>query len=60
MIIRNKEIRYEKGIFAGIPTDILKAFDYISHDLLLAKLDTYGFDQQAVTFISAYLNNRNH
>ena len=35
-----------------------KAFDCINHELLIAKLNAYGFDSPSLKFISAYLNFR--
>ena len=40
--------------------DLSKAFDTISHDLLLAKLHAYGFDRRALQLIKNYLTNRWH
>ena len=49
----------DEGKVAGaILTDLSKAFDCISHELLIAKLDSYGFDKQALMFIYDYLTNR--
>ena len=38
--------------------DLSKAFDSLNHELLLAKLKTYGLDSNSVTFIKSYLTNR--
>ena len=38
--------------------DLSKAFDYISHDLLKAKLYAYGFSEKSVTFLYSYLKGR--
>lgn len=38
--------------------DLLKAFDTINHDLLIAKLYAYGFDKDSLKTIWSYLNNR--
>ncbi len=38
--------------------DLSKAFDCMSHSLLLAKLRNYGFMQNACSFIASYLINR--
>ncbi len=38
--------------------DLSKAFDCISHDLLIAKLQAYGMDENALTFMSSYLRYR--
>ena len=49
----------DEGKVAGaILTDLSKAFDRISHYLLIAKLDSYGFDKTALMFIYDYLTNR--
>ena len=45
--------------FAGsLLTDLSKAFDCLSHDILIAKLASYGFDISALKFIYDYLKMR--
>ena len=41
-----------------IVTDLSKAFDYIPFDLFIAKLNAYGFDQEALKLIHNYLCDR--
>ena len=49
----------DEGKIAGaILTDLSKAFDCLSHDLLVAKLEAYGFGRSALKFISNYLRDR--
>ena len=38
--------------------DLSKAFDSLNHDLLLAKPEAYGLDNNAVRFMGSYLTNR--
>ena len=47
-----------KGIAGAILIDLSKAFDCLNHNLLLAKLDAYGFDKTTLKFIQNYLKNR--
>ena len=42
----------------GILIDLLKAFDCVPHDLLLAKLAAYGIDDNLILYIHSYLLNR--
>ena len=48
----------EKKIAGAILTDLSKAFDCLSHDLMIAKLAAYGFEKSALLFVYDYLNNR--
>ena len=47
-----------KKAAGAIITELSKAFDRLNHDLLLAKLHAYGFDNQALNFIKSYLKER--
>ena len=42
----------------GLLTDLSKAFDCLNHELLIAKLDAYGFGKESCKFIFDYLKNR--
>ena len=35
--------------------DLSKAFDCLNHELLIAKLEAYGFSKRVLTFIHSYL-----
>ena len=43
---------------AALLTGLSKAFDCIDHELLIAKLEAYGFDHESLTYIYSYLSNR--
>ena len=43
---------------AAVLTDLSKAFDCTDHELLLAKLNAYGFDNWGLIFICSYLSER--
>ena len=48
----------ENFILGAVLTDLSKAFDYILHDLLIAKLAAYGFSDTALRYVYSYLSNR--
>ena len=49
----------DKGLKTAILlTDLSKAFDSISHDLLLAKLNAYGFSKKSLRITNDYLTGR--
>ena len=43
---------------SAIFMDLSKVLETINHDLLLAKLQVYGFSKQALSFMCSYLKNR--
>ena len=45
-------------VFRALLTDISKAFDCLSHDLLIAKLYSYGLSLTSLRLLSDYLLNR--
>ena len=44
--------------FGALLTDLSKAFDCLSHDLLIAKLHAYGLDIDSLNILQDYLSNR--
>ena len=46
------------GVFGVLLTDLSKAFDRISHDLIIAKLQAYGFHIDALKLTHDYLSSR--
>ena len=49
----------DNGNFAGsLLTDLSKAFDCLNHELLIAKLEAYGFDNESLAYVYSYLSNR--
>ena len=46
------------GVFGALLTDLSKAFDCIPYDIFIAKLETYGFQTDALNFVYGYLPNR--
>ena len=54
-----KALDARPGKKAGaVLTDLSKAFDCLNHKLLIAKLDAYGFDKNALKFVLDYLKSR--
>ena len=47
-----------KRNFGTLLTDLSKAFDCLSHDLLLAKLNAHGFSLPALRLVQSSLSNR--
>ena len=46
-----------KGSFGASRTVLSKAFDCVPHELMIAKLDGYGFDLKALILVFNYLPN---
>ena len=48
----------KKGKAGVLLTDLSKAFDCLVHDLLIAKVNVYGFDYLSLKLIHNYLTGR--
>ena len=44
--------------FGALLTDLSKAFDCLSRDLLIAKLHAYSFDIDSINVMQDYVSNR--
>ena len=44
-------------MFGALLTDLSKAFDCLDHELLIAKLNAYGFSLTALKLVHNYLSN---
>ena len=53
-----KIARDRKRFCTAVLTDLSKAFDCICHDLLIAKLNAYGLERNALKLVYDYLSNR--
>ena len=50
----------KRGECGALFVDVSEAFDCLQHDLLLAKLNAYGFDYKSLKLISSFLSNRKY
>ena len=53
-----KEAADNSKAFGALLADLSKAFDCLSHDLLIAKLHAYGLDLASLKILQHYLTNR--
>ena len=58
MIEKWKKLVDNGDVFGALLTDLSKAFDCIPHDLIIVKLESYGFHIDALKLIQNYLSNR--
>ena len=58
MIEKARKILDKGGTFGALLTDLSKAFDCMTHDLLIAKLHALNFDMNALNLIFDYLTRR--
>ena len=58
-LIENWKKHLDNKKFVGaVLMDLSKAFDCVPHDLLIAKMDAYGFDFDTLVFLYSYLKRR--
>ena len=48
----------ENKIVGATPMDLSKAFNCLPHELLVAKLEAYGFDTKTLKLMLSYLSGR--
>ena len=58
MIEKWKKHLDNSGIVGALFMDLSKAFDTLNHELLIAKLEAYGFDKEALAILLSYLSER--
>ena len=58
MIEKCKKALDKRQCAGALLTDLSKAFDCLNHELLIAKLEAYGFDLPALNFIFSYFKGR--
>ena len=60
MIKNWKNCLDNSGVIGTILMDLSKAFDCLSHELLIAKMEAYGFGINSLRLIFNYLKQRKH
>ena len=58
MMEKAKKILDKGGTFGALLTDLSKAFDCMTHELLIVKLHALNFDMNALNLIFDYLTGR--
>ena len=61
LLVMLEKFRYcldNKGSCGVLLTDLSKAFDCLNHELLIAKLSSYGFDYNSLKLINNYITGR--
>ena len=57
-LIETWKAALDSNLFRGaVFMNLLKAFDSTPHNLLIAKLQAYGFSFETLTFLNSYLRN---
>ena len=59
MIEKTRKILDKSGIFGALLTDLSKALDCMTHDILIAKLHALNFDMNVLNLIFDYLTEGN-
>ena len=54
----SKKTLDKSGVVGTVLMDLSKAYDCLTHDLLIAKLAAYGFEDSATSLISDYYSKR--
>ena len=60
MLIKWQKCLDNSGVVGAILMDLSNAFDCLSHELLIAKLEAYGFGIESLKLIYSYLKHRPH
>ena len=58
MIEKWKKHLDNNGIAGVILMDLSKSFDTLTHELLVAKFEAYGFEKGALAILLSYLSER--
>ena len=58
MVVNIKNALDQAKEYGTLLTDLSKAFDCLSHDLIVAKLHVYGFSTESLKLINSYLTKR--
>ena len=53
-----KNTLHKGGYVSAIFMDLSKTFDTLNHNLLIAKLEAYGFERDSLSFMKSYLSDR--
>ena len=53
-----KSVLVNKGFTEAVLMDLSMALECLNHELLIAKLHTYGFNRTALKYIQSYLTER--